>query len=329
MPEVSIVVPVYNVQDYLPKCIDSILAQTYKDFELILVNDGSTDDKSAFICQAYAETDVRIRVINKENGGLSDARNAGMAVAKGKYIQFIDSDDFVEQDLIEKCVNKLHETDADMVIFDFYQYHMKDGTKEIIGNAYDENGIYSLKENPEMITKIKNAAWNKMYRLSLFRDNNITYPWGCYYEDLGTTYRLLLRARKVAFLDEPLYDYLVDRPGNITSAFNMKAYHVLDMVKITMDDYKKLGVYDTYYEELKFLGGVNILECLKKTRDCEDEKLVSKYIQVCFWFIHNNWPEFPKCKYNICREKNDWIYTNENRLRMYLKLRRMKNRKGS
>lgn len=322
MPEVSVVVPVYNVEQYLPKCIQSILNQTFTDFELILVNDGSTDS-SPFICNTWAEKDSRITVINKENGGLSDARNTGMKKASGKYIQFIDSDDFVEPELLEKCVNKLHETDADIVIFDFYQYHMKDGRKEVIGNAYDEKGIYSLDTNPEIITKIKNAAWNKMYTLSLFRDNDIEYPWGCYYEDLGTTYRLLLRAGKVAFLNEPLYDYLVDRPGNITSAFNMKAYHVLDMVKITLDDYKKLGVYEKYYEELKFLGGVNILECLKKTRNCSDHKMVDKYIQVCFWFIHRTWPEFPKCKYNICREKNDWIYTNETRLKTYLALRRL------
>lgn len=323
MPEISVVVPVYNVRDYLRKNIESILAQTFTDYELILVNDGSKDD-SLSILREYEQKDDRITVIDKPNGGLSDARNAGMAIASGKYIQFIDSDDFVEPQLLEKCWRKLEETGADMVIFDIYQYFLATGKKEVIANTYDENGIYSIRTNPELIVSIQNAAWNKMYRLSLFRDNDIIYPWGCYYEDLGTTYRLLARSDKVAFINEPLYDYLQDRPGNITHQFNFSVYHVLDMVKLTLDDYKNLGIYETYYEELKCLGARNILECLKKTRNVNDKKMTEKFVQVCFWYIKNNWPEFPKCRYPILREKNDWIYANERILRLYLAYRRRK-----
>ncbi|MCR5449864.1 MAG: glycosyltransferase [Solobacterium sp.] len=323
MPEISVVVPVYNVRDYLRKNIESILAQTFTDYELILVNDGSKDD-SLSILREYEQKDARITVIDKPNGGLSDARNAGMAIASGKYIQFIDSDDFVEPQLLEKCWRKLEETGADMVIFDIYQYFLATGKKEIIANTYDGSGIYSIRTDPELIVSIQNCAWNKMYRLSLFRDNEIMYPWGCYYEDLGTTYRLLARCDKVAFINEPLYDYLQDRPGNITHQFNFSVYHVLDMVKLTLDDYKNLGIYETYYEELKCLGARNILECLKKTRNVNDKKMTEKFVQVCFWYIKNNWPEFPKCRYPILREKNDWIYANERILRLYLAYRRRK-----
>lgn len=323
MPEISVVVPVYNVRDYLRKNIESILAQTFTDYELILVNDGSKDD-SLSILREYEQKDPRITVIDKPNGGLSDARNAGMAIASGKYIQFIDSDDFVEPDLLEKCRQKLEETGADMVIFDIYQYFLATGKKEIIANTYDASGVYSIRTNPELIVSIQNCAWNKMYKLSLFKDNDIIYPWGCYYEDLGTTYRLLARCDKVAFINEPLYDYLQDRPGNITHQFNFSVYHVLDMVKLTLDDYKNLGIYETYYEELKCLGARNILECLKKTRNVNDKKMTEKFVQVCFWYIKNNWPEFPKCRYPILREKNDWIYANEKILRLYLAYRRRK-----
>ena len=323
MPEISVVVPVYNVRDYLRKNIESILAQTFTDYELILVNDGSKDD-SLSILREYEQKDPRITVIDKPNGGLSDARNAGMAIASGKYIQFIDSDDFVEPQLLEKCQQKLEETGADMVIFDIYQYFLATGKKEIIANTYDASGVYSIRTNPELIVSIQNCAWNKMYKLSLFKDNDIIYPWGCYYEDLGTTYRLLARCDKVAFINEPLYDYLQDRPGNITHQFNFSVYHVLDMVKLTLDDYKNLGIYETYYEELKCLGARNILECLKKTRNVNDKKMTEKFVQVCFWYIKNNWPEFPKCRYPILREKNDWIYANEKILRLYLAYRRRK-----
>ena len=323
MPEISVVVPVYNVRDYLRKNIESILNQTFRDFELILVNDGSKDD-SLDILREYEAKDNRITVIDKPNGGLSDARNAGMQIATGKYIQFIDSDDFIEPELLEKCHRKLEETGADMVIFDIYQYFLATGKKEVISVPFDDRKTYSIQSNPEMITMIPNAAWNKMYKMSLFKANDITYPWGCYYEDLGTTYRLLARCEKVAFINEPLYDYLQDRPGNITHQFNFSVYHVLDMVKLTIDDYKNLGIYDQYYEELKCLGARNILECLKKTRNVNDKKMTEKFVQVCFWYIRNNWPEFPKCRYPILREKNDWIYANPHILKLYLAYRRKK-----
>ena len=323
MPEISIVVPVYNVAEYLRKCIDSILAQTCRDYELILVNDGSTDE-SPKILEEYAMLFPHIKLIHKPNGGLSDARNEGMKAATGKYISFIDSDDFIEPTMLEECLKKLRETDADLVIFDYYQYYQATGKKEVIKNTFDDQKVYSLEDTPELLTGIANAAWNKLYRRSLFADNDIIYPWGCLYEDLGTTYRLLARAKKVAFVNQPLYDYLKDRPGNITGEFNMRAYHVLDMVKITLDDYKKLGIYEKYYEELKFLGGVNILEWLKKTRTCTDYDLVNEYIDVCFWYIKQNWPEFPKCRYPIEREKYDWIYTHKALLKAYLSLKHRK-----
>ncbi len=326
MPEISVVVPVYNVEAYLEKCIDSILHQTLTDFEMILVDDGSTDH-SPEIIDRRAAGDPRIRVIHKPNGGLSDARNEGMKIAKGEYVSFIDSDDFIEPEMLEKTHAKLRETGADIVIFDFYQYYQADGRRELIANRFSGDKTYSIADTPQLITSIANAAWNKVYRLSLFRDHDILYPWGCLYEDLGTTYRLLARARSVAFVNEPLYDYLKDRPGNITGEFNMRAYHVLDMVKITLDDYKRLGIYEKYYEELKFLGGVNILECLKKTRDCTDDSLVREYIDVCFFDIRNNWPEFPKCRYKIEREKNDWVYTDPLRLKLYLAMRRKRKKR--
>ncbi|MBR4455265.1 MAG: glycosyltransferase family 2 protein [Solobacterium sp.] len=319
-PEVSVVVPIYNVADYLPKCLDSIMNQTYSDFEVILVNDGSTD-RSPQIAEDYTKKDERFRVLHKENGGLSDARNEGMKQAVGKYICFVDSDDFLEPDMIESCVKSLERYDADMVIFDYNQFYQATNTKEVMRNQFAQGKVYCIADTPELIVGIANAAWNKMYRRSLFTSGNITYPWGCLYEDLGTTYRLLARAQKVVFINRPLYNYLKDRPGNITGEFNMKAYHILDMIKINIDDYKNLGIYERYYEELKYLGGVNLLECLKKTKDCKDKELVSEYIDVCFWFIVRTWPEFPKCRYKITREKFDWIYTDRGSLKLYLKLK--------
>jgi len=319
MPEVSVVAAVYNVEKYLPKCIESLLAQTYRDFELILVNDGSRDS-SPLICRQYAEKDSRILVIDQENGGLSAARNTGIAAAKGKYIQFIDSDDYVEPDLLERCVNKLEETDADMVVFDFRQAYL-DGTGEVIRSPFDEERIYCLAEHPELLTDLKNAAWNKMYRTALFTETGIRYPMRKYYEDLGTTYRLIARCRRIAFLHEPLYNYLQDRPGNITHSFNRSVYDIMDMIDLTIDDYKDLGIYDTYYEELKYLGCVNILECLKKTRGVADVREAERFVDACFSYIKQRWPEYPACTRKLNREKYDFIYMNQTLLKLYLKYR--------
>lgn len=325
--KLSIVVPIYNIENYLDKCLDSVINQSFKDFECILVIDGSKDN-SYKIAEKYAALDDRFIVKYKENGGLSDARNFGMEKTKGKYIYFLDGDDYLCLNAMEKCVNKLDETDADMVIFDVIQHNIEDNTTEIIKNNFDENKLYSLQEDSTLLIKLLNAAWNKMYKKELFIKNDIIYPFGYYYEDLGTTYRLLLKCNKIAFINEPLYNYLADRPGNITSTFNMNAYHVLDMVKINLDYYKLNGVYEKYYEELKYLGGINILENLKKTRNVSDVAMVDKYIDVCFYVIKREWPEFPKCKYNILRQKNDWVYAYKNILKLYLKTRNLgKNRR--
>lgn len=321
MSKVSIIVPIYNVEEYLGKCIESCLCQTFTDYELILVNDGSTDNGLS-ICREYEKKDSRIKVLDKPNGGLSDARNAGMKIAMSPYIYFLDSDDFIEPTLIEKCVNKLDETSADMVIFDVYQYFMKTNTKEIIKNGYGDSRCVNVGTNPEVLTKVLNAAWNKMYKLSLFKDNHIEYPVGYYYEDLGTTYKLMLKANQICFINEPLYDYLADRPGNISQQFNQKTYHILDMIEEIVEYYKKENKFHLYYNELMFIAGINTMECLKKTRNINDDKAVKQFIDDCFKYIEKTFPNFPKCKYEICRQKNDWIYANPRVLKFYLAIRK-------
>ncbi|MEG0176111.1 glycosyltransferase [Anaerorhabdus sp.] len=321
MSKVSIIVPIYNVEEYLGKCIESCLCQTFTDYELILVNDGSTDNGLS-ICHEYEKKDSRIKVLDKPNGGLSDARNAGMKTAMSPYIYFLDSDDFIEPTLIEKCVNKLDETNADMVIFDVYQYFMKTNTKEIIKNGYGDSRCVNVGNNPEVLTKVLNAAWNKMYKLSLFKDNHIEYPVGYYYEDLGTTYKLMLKANQICFINEPLYDYLADRPGNISQQFNQKTYHILDMIEEIVEYYKKENKFHLYYNELMFIAGINTMECLKKTRNINDDKAVKQFIDDCFKYIRKTFPNFPKCKYEICRQKNDWIYANPRVLKFYLAIRK-------
>ena len=325
MAEISVIVPVYNVEDYLEKCLDSLLNQTMTDFEILCVDDGSTDHSNE-ILYLYRNRDPRIRILEKTNGGLSDARNYGMKAASAPVVMFVDSDDFLEPQALEKAYARMKETDADMVIFDVYQYFMKTGKKEIIANQYNGERTYSLQQNPELMTRILNCAWNKMVRLSLFTDHHIEYPKGYLYEDLGTTYKLVLKARKIAFVNEPLYNYLADRPGNITQSFDRKAYHILDMSREILDYYRAEGVFEQYREELKFLVCVNIIENLKKTRNVRDRRLVNEYIDACFAFIRTQFPDYPQCRYPIRRQKHDWIYMRPATLKLYLSVRKLLHR---
>lgn len=320
MPEVSVIVPIYNIASYLEECVQSVSKQTFKDFELLLIDDGSKDNSGA-IAEDLARKDDRIRVFHKENGGLSDARNYGMTKARGKYIQFIDGDDFIVSTLLEKCVERLNETGADMVIFDFFQYYEKTGTKEVVRNVYSGDHTYVLAENKAMMTRIANAAWNKMYRRSLFSSTGILYPKGYYYEDLGTTYRLLPMAKSITFINEPLYNYRKDRPGNITGDFNGKVMHILDMVQLLVSFYKQKHLEKQYAQELMYVGCVNIMECLKKTPNASAHDLAFVFVDQAFAYIKAAWPHFPWCRYTLWREKDDWVYMNRALLRLYLRMR--------
>lgn len=204
---ISIIVPIYNVEKYLNKCVESILKQTYDNLEIILVDDGSLDN-CGNICDEYAKKDSRIIVLHKTNGGLSDARNKGINIAKGKYIGFVDSDDYIDNDMFEILYNLCKNNNADISMISY-----KEIENEIIIN---ENSNYTNKvfkyNNIEAIKellkdeKIKNYAWNKLYKKELF--DGIEYPIKMAYEDVGTTYKLFEKAKKIIWYDIPKYNYI-------------------------------------------------------------------------------------------------------------------------
>lgn len=228
-PEISIIVPVYKVEKYLSKCVDSILAQTFTDFELILVDDGSPDSCGK-ICDEYALKDSRIKVIHKENGGLSDARNAGIAVAKGEYLGFVDSDDYIAPDMYELLYRLIRENDADISICDAV---LVDEETEV--NYVDSEKKYILERESalkEMIFKRLFAvnAWNKLYKKELFSDT--LYPKGMLYEDLAITYKLIDKTKRLVYIPAKKYAY-VQRKGSI---MNQTGYKVkVDKVLIVRE----------------------------------------------------------------------------------------------
>ncbi len=212
-PLISVIVPVYNVEKYIERCIESILGQTFTDFELIIVNDGSTD-KSGEICDRYSNNDPRIRIIHKENGGLSDARNAGIEAANGEYIGFIDSDDYIDTDMYELLYQNICRENADISTCGIYDcYPDKTVTQEVNSSDFTVDGSEAVRLALES-QFMPLFAWNKLYKRSLF--DSIRFPVGKIYEDAFVMIKLMGASRRVSISMKPKY-YYIHRENSITT----------------------------------------------------------------------------------------------------------------
>ena len=213
MKLLSIIVPVYNVKSYLKKCVESIINQTYKDIQIILVDDGSTDG-SQFICNELAKKDSRITIVHKENGGTALARNKGLEKAKGEYITFVDSDDWLEPDMYQKLISYIEKENADLAVCSFYECY--ENKRIAVGNSGTvrilcTEKIFSYKN------QLRFLVWNKVFKKELLAD--IHFIPGQGYEDFHVSKQAFLNAKRLVYLDMPLYNYRVSRPGNTNSSF--------------------------------------------------------------------------------------------------------------
>lgn len=229
-PLISIIIPVYNVAPYLIKCLESVQCQTYRNIEIILIDDGSTDD-SGKICEEYAKKDSRIRVIHKKNGGLSDARNAGLNVFRGEYVSFIDSDDHVETTYIERLYQLMKSAEADISIVSFIRiYETKEEKRKEEKSVVREYGNAEAISDMWYQKNITPSAWAKLYRRQLFSE--IRYPVGKLYEDLGTTYKLFFLSTKIVYSSERLYYYLQRNEGIMRCKFSLKK---MDRIRVSQE----------------------------------------------------------------------------------------------
>ena len=238
---VSVIVPVYKVEDYIRECIDSILAQTYSDFELILVDDGSPDNCGR-ICDDYAKRDNRIKVVHKVNGGISSARNAGLEVAKGEWIMHVDGDDWIEPDMIESLIQAAQVTGADLVFGDFMKYGPFAG--------YFKLPTWSIDKRESMsnyIAYMMTTIWGSIAKRSLYADHSLKSPEGISYcEDFHLIVRLCHFAKKVVNVHRPFYHYRY-RPTSIMSNLNKKTEADEQWVyQDTIRFFKEQGVYEDY-----------------------------------------------------------------------------------
>lgn len=220
LPLISVIIPVYKVEAYLSACLESVMSQTYANFEIILVDDGSPDNCPR-MCDDYAAKDSRIQVIHKINGGLSSARNIGIAIAKGEFLAFLDSDDLWSPLFLEHLYQAITETKADLAVCQFQRFR-KEVALTTCGYVSPE--ILSPQEAFECFFNNRNVnmvvAWNKLYRKELF--HTVRYPVGRLHEDEAVIHEIIGSAQSVAWLEEPLY-YYRESPNSITNAkFNLK-----------------------------------------------------------------------------------------------------------
>lgn len=260
MPKVSLIIPVYNVEDYIEKCLDSVVNQTLKDMEVIIVNDGSKDSSKQKI-EKYLNKYSWIKYLEKENGGLSDARNYGMPYATGEYIAFLDSDDYVESSMYEEMYNKAKEENLDMVECDFiWEYPNK--KREDIGE------VYSSKK--EMIEKARVVAWNKLIKRELIERTGVKFPVGLRYEDVEFFYKLVPYLEKVSFVRKSFVHY-IQRENSIANTQNIRTKEIFTVLENVISYYKENGFYDEYKDELEYIY-VRFLLCSSLKRMCKIEK---------------------------------------------------------
>ena len=251
MPKATVVVPVYNVENYLEKCVDSILAQTEPDFELLLVDDGSTDGSGA-LCDSLARRDGRIQVIHQENQGLGGARNTGIAKAQGDWVLLVDSDDWIEPQTLEKALEAGLREEADLVMFAYRWVDEAGNTLQVFLEDVPKDQGAALEERPELLLSAPSACV-RLYRRELFLRTGVLFPPRVWYEDMRTIPKLMAAAHQLVFLDFVGYNYL-NRAGSITKNQNAdRNREILLAFEDLLGYFREKGLFEKYREELCYL----------------------------------------------------------------------------
>lgn len=272
-PLISVIIPVYNVEKYLEKCIESVLEQSYTNLDIILVDDGATDS-SGMICDKYAQADNRIKVIHKKNGGLSDARNAGIEVARGVLISFLDSDDFLLNDFYEYAIGLMKKYDADMVATPLCSFAE---SGEILSASSDKSETLMTDKEAihDMFSRsgIPWCAQAKLYRIELFKD--IRFPVGVLMEDKATTYKIFAKCNRIVYARSYKYMYLI-RQGSIMHAkFTERNLHTFD-IQLTLNDFISNNYPATISRAHAYTGRVALATTMAMVAaDFHDKKAIS------------------------------------------------------
>lgn len=286
MVKVSVIVPVYNVAGYLERCLDSLVNQTLQEIQIIIVNDGSTDESPKIIRKFAQQYPNKIIALDKKNGGLSDARNYGMPYATGEYIGFIDSDDYVDLDMMELLYNKAQAEKADYVECNLHHTYSDHEDTEIGEHYYNKS---------DLIMFGRSVAWNKIYNRKWLLKTGVKFAVGLYHEDVDFFVRIVPHIQHIAYIENACVHY-VQRGGSINNSKTKKLLDILTVLQGLICYYKDLGLYEQYEPALEFLS-VRILLGSAFVRFCKIEDKNSRNdILKTNWAFLNKW--FPNWKNN-------------------------------
>lgn len=293
-PKVSIIVPVYNTEKYLARCLDALVNQTLDNIEIIAVNDGSTD-KSPDILKEYAEKYACIRVLDKKNGGQATARNLGIRESRGEYIGFADSDDYVDTTMFEKMYSLAKEKECDMVECYFHYLMETDGEPKTL---QPRGRVREYKNQQDMLIDPQVSPWNKLYRREILMQPGIYFPEGLIYEDTAFYIKTIPYVKKAAYLDEQLVYYFLRGNSTMNANKSRKVGNIFPVLEDILTFYKKYGFYELYAKELEYFC-VKIVLCssLSRIGRVTDKKLENELLDESFAFIRKYFPHYKKNPY--------------------------------
>lgn len=290
---ISVIVPVYNVADYLPACMDALLCQSCQSWEIILVDDGSTDGKSGALCDAYAEQHPElVRVIHQANGGLGAARNTGIETAKGEYLLFVDSDDTLAPEALERLSAWVKESHADMYVFGFcYVTEAGEQAGEPRLSAVTGQPV-TLADEPAMLLDSPSACF-RLWKRELFADGTVRFPGRVWYEDLCTTPKALLRARSIVQKPDALYRYLL-RVGSIMRNDNLRRnLEILNALETVRSDYERNGVLAQYRPWLCYLAVDSVTAAARRVLMADPK---AAYLPEFLAYVRKHYPDYRSCE---------------------------------
>lgn len=306
MKKVSVIIPVYNVENYLRKCLNSLVNQTLKDIEIIVVNDGTLDNSQEIIDEYVKKYPKKVVSIIQENGGQGAARNTGLLHAKGEYIGYVDSDDYVEENMYEELYKKAKEEDSDIVICG--------------NNVVKENYEFLSKEDVDKEFLLgKMAVWNKIYKKNIIVDNKIQFRSKVWYEDLDFTMKVFFSSKKISYIDKHLYNYLL-REGSTMNNNNIKRnLELIEAFDSLIDYCKDKKIFNKAKDEIEFLCIYHmyifaITRVLNTNNKYKDKiAIINKFKD----YINSNFPNFKQNKYLYLLSKRRKLIYNLINLKFY------------
>lgn len=310
MVKVSVIVPVYNMEKYLGICLSSLVHQTFKDFEIIVINDGSKDRSEDIIKDYQKQYPNLLKYYSFPNQGISKSRNYGLKVAKGKYVTFIDSDDYVDIHFLEKMYERITTSKADICVCDYYTVSEDDEIKEFRIDSF-EDGCF--KNNPQLLLKINSSPWNKLFKKTLFKDL-------CFedikYEDLLLIPKVICLSTKIVKLDSCLNYYRI-RAKSETTIVDEKVFDILKILEKLNDFFRREGILDKYYSEIEYFNIYRVTIYTIQQRYQTDRDVRERFIDAAFNFLDDN---FPKWRKNIYYKKKNILKRIIERNRLFTKI---------